>query len=49
MLPVSLFVEESGKIKFRVACDTLNTKSSIKYEPFVPSATHTVSKREEEL
>jgi DNA repair photolyase len=50
VLPVSLFVEESrGNIKFRVAFDTLNTKSSKKYEPFAPSATHTASKREEEL
>lgn len=40
---------KAGNIKFRVAFDTLNTKSSIKYEPFAPSATHTASKREEEL
>ena len=50
VLPVSLFVEESlGNINFRVAFDTLNIKSSKKYEPFAPSATHTASKREEEL
>ena len=49
VLPVSLFVKKAGNIKFRVAFDTLNIKSSIKYEPFAPSATHTASKREEEL
>ena len=40
---------KAGNIKFRVASDTLNTKSSKKYEPFAPCATHTASKREEEL
>ena len=39
--------DESGKIKFRVLYDTLNIKSSKKYEPFAPSAT--LPEREEEL
>jgi hypothetical protein len=43
------FSLRGGNIKFRVALDTLNIKSSKKYEPFAPSATHTASKREEEL
>jgi len=49
VLPFLSSWRKAGNIKFRVAYDTLNTKSSIKYEPFAPCATHTASKREEEL
>jgi hypothetical protein len=38
---------KDGNIIFRVALDTLNTKSSKKYETFAPSAA--LPEREEEL
>ena len=49
VLPFLSSWRKAGNIKFRVAKDTLKIKSSKKYEPFAPSATHTASKREEEL
>jgi hypothetical protein len=49
VLPFLSSWRKAGNIKFRVAFDTLNIKSSKKYEPCAPSATHTASKREEEL